>query len=426
MKPILRENTLPENVIHTAIVGAGPYGLSIAAHLGGRGIPFRIFGYPMKTWSSQMPKGMRLKSDGFASSLSDPRSEYTLRRHCELHQLPYADKGLPVAIETFISYGLEFQKRFAPNLEEKLVTAVKELSGNFELILEGGERVLARNVVIAVGIGHFAHMPAELAKLGREFATHSSDHCDPQEFRGQQVAVVGAGSSAIDLAAELYKAGAAVEVLARSSVIRFHDPPQPRSLIDRVLHPDTGLGSGMQIAFYVYAPNLFRYLPEEVRLDRVRKVLGPAPGWFVKDDIVGKVPLHKGVSIAEAQVREGRVVLRLAHSDGSESVFETGHVIAATGYRVDLERLTFVDSAIRKKMRRTANSPALSANFESSVPGLYFVGASAANTFGPLMRFACGAEFASKRVAAKLAKSAVRDSVTLGQSEEIKVVRSNP
>jgi thioredoxin reductase len=422
---MLREKAVPENVIHAAIIGAGPYGLSIAAHLAGRGIPFRIFGYPMKTWSAHMPKGMRLKSDGFASSLSDPRSEYPLRRHCELHHIPYSDKGLPVAIETFISYGLEFQKKFAPNLEEKLVTAVHELSGNFELTLEGGERVLARNVIVAVGIGHFAYTPPELAKLGAPFVSHSSDHCDPQEFSGREVAVVGAGSSAIDMAAELHKAGAAVEVLARSTVIRFHDPPQPRSLVDRILHPDTGLGAGLQLSFYVYTPNLFRYLPEDLRLDRVRKVLGPAPGWFVKDEIVGKVPLHTGVSVAEAAVRDGRVILRLTKSDGSESSFETGHVIAATGYHVDLERLDFIEPEIRRKVQKTANSPALSANFESSVPGLFFVGASAANTFGPLMRFACGAQFASKRVAAKLARTAQRRTVKVGQAEEVKVARSN-
>lgn len=422
---MLRDKALPANVIHTAIIGAGPYGLSIAAHLAGRGIPFRIFGYPMKTWSSHMPKGMRLKSDGFASSLSDPRSEYPLRRHCELHNLPYADKGLPVAIETFISYGLEFQKRFAPNLEQKQVAAVHELSGNFELTLEDGERVLARNVVVAVGIGHFAYTPPELAGLGKEFVSHSSDHCDPQEFSGRDVAVIGAGSSAIDMAAELNKAGAGVAVLARSSVIRFHDPPQPRSLMDRILHPDTGLGAGMQLAFYVYAPHLFRRLPEELRLDRVRKVLGPAPGWFVRDEIVGKVPLHTGVSVAGAEVRNGRVHLRLIQSDGSESSFETGHVIAATGYHVDVERLTFLEPELRQKIRKTVNSPALSACFESSVPGLFFVGASAANTFGPLMRFACGAHFASKRVAAKLAKTSRHRAVALGQAEEIKVVRSN-
>ena len=59
-------------MIETAIVGAGPYGLSIAAHFRSRGIPFRIFGRPMDSWLAHMPKGMMLKSDGFASNIYDP------------------------------------------------------------------------------------------------------------------------------------------------------------------------------------------------------------------------------------------------------------------------------------------------------------------------------------------------------------------
>jgi hypothetical protein len=47
-------------------------------------------------------------------------------------------------------------------------------------------------------------------------------------------------------------------------------------------------------------------------------------------------------------------------------------------------------------------APALSSNFESSIPGLYFVGATAANTFGPLLRFAYGAGFAAQRVSKRL------------------------
>lgn len=416
---MLRNKVLPENVIHTAIIGAGPYGLSVAAHLAGRGIPFRIFGHPMKTWSSQMPKGMHLKSEGFASSLSDPRSEYTLRRHCELHNLPYADKALPVPIETFISYGLEFQKKFAPHLEEKVVASIRQCPTGFDLTLEDGEQVLAHNVVVAAGISHFAYTPPKLAALGAPFVSHSSQHCDPEEFRGRDVAIVGAGSSAIDLAAVLHQAGAAVQVLARSSVIRFHDPPKPRSIVDRVLHPDTGLGAGMQLSFYVHAPHIFRLLPEDLRLDRVRKVLGPAPGWFVKNEVVGKVPLHTGVSVADAAVCDGNVVLRLRKVDGTESSFQTGHVIAATGYQVDLKRLTFIDPAMLQRVRKTDDAPALSASFESSVPGLFFVGACAANTFGPLMRFACGAQFAAKRITANLGRATQRRALPLGQTKKV-------
>jgi FAD-dependent urate hydroxylase len=80
-------------------------------------------------------------------------------------------------------------------------------------------------------------------------------------------------------------------------------------------------------------------------------------------------------------------------------VIEVDHVIAATGYRVDLDRLSILSTETRQRIQLTGGSPALSANFESSVPGLYFVGLAAANVFGPFLRFACGAGFAARRLA---------------------------
>lgn len=412
-----RTNLHPENVVHTVIIGAGPYGLSIAAHLAGRRVPFRIFGHSMKTWATQMPKGMRLKSEGFASSLSDPKSEYTLSHFCAERKLPYADSGLPVALETFVSYGIAFQKKFVPNLEDKTVVALRQSSVGFDLELENGERVLARNVVIAAGISHYAWIPPELAELPSELITHSSAHHDLEEFRGREVVVVGAGASALDLAALLHQSGANVQIVARSSTVRFHDPPKPRSLTDRILHPTTGLGAGMQLAFYVHAPQVFRRLPEALRLDRVRKVLGPAPGWFVRDEVVGKVPMHLDTRITGASTQDGRVSLRLSDNHGMESSIEAEHVISATGYRVDLKRLAFLPQEIRDSIRTINGAPALSAHFESSRRRLFFVGASAANTFGPLMRFAYGAEFTAKCVSRHLAKTAQREVIPSVQRE---------
>ena len=399
------------NVTDVAIIGAGPYGLSIAAHLAARGIPFRIFGDPMSAWAHQMPKGMLLKSDGFASSLADPKSEFTLDHFCRSEGLAYQDTGLPVALEVFVAYGLAFQKRFVPNLENKMVTSVRQSPAGFELLIESDERLLAHKVVVAMGIGHFAHVPAVLSDLPSEFVSHSSAHSDLEGFRGRDVAVVGAGASALDLAALLHESGASVQVIARSSTIRFHDPPQPRSFADRVLRPMTGLGAGMQMYFYSHAPLIFSWLPERVRLDRVRKVLGPAPGWFIKEKIVGRVPVHLGVSIRDAKVEHGRVRLVLDSAAECERTLEVDHVIAATGYRVDLQRLEILDPELTAKIRKTEKAPALSGNFESSVPGLYFVGVAAANTFGPLMRFAYGARFTARRLSMHIAGRAHSKSI---------------
>jgi thioredoxin reductase len=404
---MLKVTNLPGNMVDVAIIGAGPYGLSIAAHLKARSVKFRIFGRPMQAWTEQMPKGMRLKSDGFASSLSDPESVFTLAHFCQERGIPFAESGLPVPIEVFSSYGLEFQKRFVPEVENKRVTSLRRSSDGFQVELEDGEVVEARQVVVAVGIRHFRYIPPVLSALPRELVSHSSDHSSLDRFKGKQVAVVGAGASALDLAALLHQAGASVHLVARKTTIRFHDPPgsAPRSLLQRIRAPKTGLGPGWKAFWCVNAPLVFRRLPEQFRVDTVRRLLSPAPGWFVKQDVVGKVPFHLGVEIAKAETQDDGV--RLALSDGANNpMLMVDHVIAATGYRVDLRRLTFVDRDLLAGIRSVEQSPVLSSHFETSVPGLYFMGMAAANTLGPLMCFVFGTQFASRRLSKHLAESA--------------------
>src|SRR5580704_7611661 len=103
-------------MLETAIVGAGPYGLSIAAHFRRKGIPFRIFGRPMDSWLDHMPKGMMLKSDGFASNIYDPDEEFTLGKFCADRAIEYSDAGVPVRLETFVAYGRAFREQMLPEL----------------------------------------------------------------------------------------------------------------------------------------------------------------------------------------------------------------------------------------------------------------------------------------------------------------------
>jgi thioredoxin reductase/VanZ family protein len=406
---LLRSGEARMSKCHIAIIGAGPYGLSVAAHLKAAGVDFRIFGSPMHTWITQMPRGMRLKSEGFASSLYDPESSFTLGHYCRERGLSYADIGKPVPLERFIDYGLEFQKRFAPELENKLIVSVERMDAGFRIVLNDGEEVAAGKIVIAVGISHFGYVPPILSLPG-EFVTHSSRHSALDRFKGQEVAVVGAGASALDLAALLHEAGAAVQLVARKPAIRFHDPPdaKPRTFLERVRSPITGIGAGWKLYFCAYAPWAFHHLPEQYRLAGVKKILGPAPGWFIKEQVVGKVPFHLGTDIADASVHNGKVHLELANGDARRKTLVVDHVIAATGYKVDLRRLKFLASGVQSGLRSVEQSPVLSSNFESSIPGLDFVGTSAVKSFGPLMRFAYGAGFTARRLSTHLAKSPLR------------------
>src|SRR5580658_3220956 len=385
--------------VDTVIIGAGPYGLSIAAHLAKSGLTFRIFGSPMQSWRTHMPKGMLLKSEGFASSLYDPDSSFTLRHYCKEMSIPYGDLGNPVPLEVFSAYGLEFQKRLVPTLEQTDITSVTRTSEGFELETADGQIVHARTVIVATGITHFGYLPSFLADLPASHVSHSSQHHDLSSFRGKTVVVLGAGASAVDIAAILHEEGAQVHMVARRQEIAFHTKAkEPRPLNQRMRYPRSGLGIGWSSRLCDDAPLLFHAMPQKFRFRFVRDHLGPAPGWFVRDKVVGKFPLHLGCKIQSAAIEDGKVHLKIVEKDGSNSELIVDHVISATGYQVSISRMRFLDEALRRLIHKVEDTPVLSSHFETSVPGLYMVGLASANSFGPLTRFACGAEFTAKHI----------------------------
>lgn len=349
-----------------------------------------------------------LKSDGFASNIYDPENEFPLGRFCAEQGIEYSDTEIPVRLDTFAAYGRAFQNRMVPDLEERLVVALDRVPEGFRLDLETGESVVVQQVVLAIGITHFAYIPTDLAHLSPDYLSHSYNHHKLDSLRGRKVVVVGAGSSALDLAGLLHDAGSDVSLVARAQHLRFHSKPtgKPRSLWQQIRHPKSGLGPGLRSRFFANSPGLFYHLPQGLRLEAVRKTLGPSGGWFIKDKVVGRLPLLLGQSIKRADVRDGKVLLQLRADDGSEREIEAEKVIAATGYKVDVDRLAFLSPAIRSSLKAIHGSPILSSSFESSVPGMYFVGVAAANSFGPVMRFAFGAGFAAERVTRALARSA--------------------
>ena len=401
-----------------AIIGAGPYGLSLAAHLNALGISMRIFGKPMEFWAHHMPKGMHLKSDGFASNLYDPDRTYPLKQYCSEQGLKYDDTSIPVPLATFTNYGRAFQTRFVPNLEKNYVVKLAPKSPGFELTLDNNDVITARRVVVAVGIHCFRNLPTVLGRLEPEFVTHSSDHYDLGSFANRNVVVLGAGASATDIAALLHEGGANIQLVARQPVVRFHSggDAKSRSWWKRIRHPNSGIGPGLRARFYCEAPWLFHCFPESLRLLVVQRTLGPAGGWFMKDRVIGKIPTLLGFVPETAESRNGQVRLRLRGADGSSRELVADHVISATGYKVDMRRIDFLDQKILSQMKTVENTPILSSSMESSIPGLYVVGAASANSFGPVMRFAFGANFMAPYLTKVLVKSLASKKV----AEELK------
>lgn len=395
------------------IIGAGPYGLSIAAHLKARGVPFRIFGKPMHNWRAKMPQGMHLKSDGFASNLSHPGDTFTLEHFSRQQGFEYAHEGIPVPIENFIAYGDAFQRRFVPELEERLVVALDRNSdgSGFAARLDNGEIATARKVVLAIGISDFPYMPPHLAGAPAEFVSHPADHADMAAFRGRSLAIVGAGSSAIDLAALAQEAGSDVTLVMRRPELRFHSRATlDRPLAERIRAPNTGIGPGWRSVFYTETPRLFRrFVPSDRRHRIVNSSHGPAGGWYMRERIVGKVPVMAGSEPQGVEIRNGRVDLKLGDPEGLRTL-TSDHVIVATGYRVDLRKIGFLAETLRRDIAAIDNKPELSPHFETTVPGLYVVGPAASHSFGPMFRFVFGAPYTAPRVAKHLAASVARSS----------------
>src|SRR6202041_1411896 len=295
------------------------------------------------SWLNHMPKGMMLKSDGFASDIYDPEKAFTLRQFCAEQGIDYADAGVPVRLDTFSAYGLAFRDRMVPELEDKLVVSVERVTGGFQLRLEDGETFRVRRVVLAVGITHFEYVPENLAHLPSKFLSHSARHREVEPFRGRNVVVIGGGASALDLTGLLHEAGADVQLVSRREELKFHSRPtgKPRSQWQEIRHPQSGLGPGMRSRFFADAPGAFHYLPERLRLEAVRRSLGPSGGWFIRDKVVGKVPLHLGCTPQGAEVKDGKVYLSVQAADGSRREIVTEHVIASIVYRDNFERLKF-------------------------------------------------------------------------------------
>jgi hypothetical protein len=387
-----------------AIIGAGPFGLSVAAHLRSRGVPFRIFGTPMHRWQAQMPIGMFLKSEWDASSLSDPTGRYTLQQFCAEEGLPYGDGPLP--IDTFTRYALSFQRRLVPMVEDELVTALDRRQDGFDLRLATGEGISAKSVVIATGLSHAEYVPQELAQLPKQLLSHCSAHRDLGQFKGRDVVVVGAGQSALETAALLSEEQAKVNLLVRGSAIIWNETPSPgpRSFWERMRRPASPLGAGLKTWFCANAPMLFYRLPQRSRLAIVRgdethqMVLGPAGAWWLRERVLNRVPVLLGQSLLGATTKDGKAILRVSGADGRSRDLVTDHVIAATGYRFVASSLPFLSDPLLRDLRCVEQVPLLSPSFESSIPGLYFTGLASAYNFGSVMRFLCGSQYTAERI----------------------------
>jgi FAD-dependent urate hydroxylase len=403
----------------TAIIGAGPYGLSLAAHLRHRGLAYELFGRPMQSWSEFMPKGMLLKSEGFASNLWDPQRAFTLEAFCREQRIAFLPTALPVPIEVFLAYTAWFQQRTGVSSNGLSVTSIeKDERNSFLLTSSDGRKFTARRVVIATGHMPFAYVPELLRILPGHLVAHTAQLHDLSGYAGRDVTVVGAGQSALETAALLLESGARVRVVARNE-IKWNPPSErQRSLWRRIRAPESGLAPGWRSLFYSELPGITRHMPVSKRHQIVATKWGPAGTAWLFDRLNNKAELLTGRTIKWAEVVCDRARLTLNGPHGIETI-DSDAVIAGTGFKADIDRLTMLSAKLRSEISREGAAPKLSAGFETSVQNLHIVGILTAPTFGPVMRFMFGAKHAAPMVARRIAAQSA--GVTEAQAIGIKV-----
>ncbi len=381
------------SVCNTVIVGAGPYGLSIAAHLKAAGIPYHLYGTPLESWRKFMPVGMVLKSERFASNLWDPNGQFTLERYLAEHRIPYQPAGDPLSLADFLRYAEWFRERAVGESIDVRVTNVRGTRAGFLLDFAGAPSLEAQRVILATGHMAFRVIPEELAGLPEPLCYHSAKVHDLSRFAGRDVTLIGAGQSALESAALLHEAGAHVRLIVRGSQVRWNAARNGhRSLARKIRNPESGIGFGWESFVVSEMPQWFRrLLPADLRHRYVAKTWGPAGAYWLRQRVEGRIEVLLNCKVRQPKAEHGRVCLEVLGPDGTKTVW-TDHVIAATGYKVDLDRLDYLGPDLKQSIAREGGAPVLDPQFETSVPGLFIVGIGSAPTFGPVMRFMFGAK----------------------------------
>ena len=370
------------------VIGAGPFGLAVAAQASHLGIEHLVVGRPMEFWRKSMPAGMYLRSA--CDWHLDPAGIHTIEKFLEERGQTAKDVE-PLSLEFYLSYAEWFQKQKRITTLPLQIERLEVADDGFTAITAAGDTIHARNVVIAPGFTHFTNIPAELkSRLPAGRFIHTCDFVDFSAARDRRYLIIGGRQSAFEWAALLVEAGArAVYITHR------HDSPAFAEADWSWVSPLVdAIGDD---------PNWFRRLSQAEKDDVNHRLWAEGrlkvEPWLearLNNDRVRVLPRTEVVECVE---NDGE--LRTTLSNGETITCD--QIILATGYKVDITRLPILAAGnILDRLETRNGFPVLDDHFQTSIKGLFITSMPATQDFGPFFGFTIAV-----RVSAKLICDAV-------------------
>jgi cation diffusion facilitator CzcD-associated flavoprotein CzcO len=379
---------------HFLIIGAGPFGLAMAAYAHHSDMDYLVVGRPMEFWKSNMPKDLILRSA--CDWHLDPVGIHTIEHYLRASGQSPKDVE-PLSLQFYLGYADWFQQQKRINILPAYVERLNRLNSGFEAVLEDGTTLRAKKVLLAVGFGYFKNLPADLMDiLPAGSFSHTCDLVEFAEFRGKRCLIIGGRQSAYEWAALLNEAGAsAVDVSHR------HETPE--------FKPSNWSWVKPMVDGMVTSPAWYRNLPAEQREEvnqrfwaEGRLKLEPWLKPRIVQDSVKIWPKSQVVSCQ--QLPAGEFAVRLDTGGRADSV-AVDHVVLATGYKVDMAQIPFLSRGnILESLETRGGHPVLDKRFQSNVPGLFITSMAATQDFGPFLAFTVSVGAAARIIAPGLGR----------------------
>lgn len=357
------------------VIGAGPFGLAIAAQAAHLGINHLVVGKPMEFWRKHMPAGMYLRSSW--DWHLDPLDVHTIENFVESGGQMTAEIE-PLSLDFYLAYAEWFQTQKGIVALPWVVQRVDRDADNgiFTATTNTGEIIEARNVALAPGFRYFPNIPEELkSRLTAGRYEHTCEFVDFSAAAHRRYLIIGGRQSAFEWAALLQEAGAQMVYVSHrhdSPAFAVSDWTWVEPLVDR-MNAD---------------PNWFRRLSQEEKETLNRRLWAEGrlklEPWLeprISNERVKVLPRTEVVASVE---QNGQVIVAL--SDGAEIFCD--RIVLATGYKVDIGRVPFLAAGNVLPELETRNGfPGLDEQFQTSVPGLFITSMPATQDFGPFFGF---------------------------------------